>query len=748
MQRRSLLLLSLLLSLAGPPAAAAEKSPQRSQWVSEAVVLHDGAHANSAREQMLLAISSSDDAKLLEILQAKEIPASIADWHRVRLALKDGKDKAAVEALRRLLQRHKLLPAALSPLSTELDRFCLQSALDLDQIELAREVWLHPRAEHRDDPLWTALSARLYQSRGETSNAILRFEEAWRKASSLQRRQRIFAYRAITQLRAGDPCTAIESWLEYAKGLHSGAEKLWALSFWDAHPLLKAAARRRGVRHEVANWLAGNARPQEALALASTSYQEGSGTEARKGYLIACEQLYRLRRHEELATLLEKPHPRGLNEEAKASLAAYPLGVARRKGASVEIAAGFDSVASRYAGTRRAVEALWEAAWMWELSGEGASAQRDFLRYAREHGDGPFAKAAALRAIYLPFLQGDYRTAQAREEELHDKLGQSEEAAAALWLAQRSAHARKEEAQAEDFARELRRRFPDSPYLGLPDSALALQGKSEAIDLELLFDEQFQAFQLVAKQLGIQDLFEPRDPAWLRAALLLRYGYFQTGERALLELVQGSRRDPRVQLRVCALAWASGRAERQARSAWWLRVLLKGRSEELDRALERISFPTPFAVTVAQEAAARGLSPSALYSLMRRESFYEAEVVSRAGAYGLLQLLPETAQRMAEKLQDRALGTPLKLLDPRINLRYGSAYFAQLLKECQGDPLQALAAYNAGEGNGRRWKQRVGATAPATEMLLTISYSETRAYVYNVLRFWKVYDRILPWKAQ
>jgi len=749
-RRRSFLFLSLILAVAARPAAAvAEENPATmSEGVSEAVVLHDSARATSARERMLLALSFSDQANLLETLSAKEIPAPIADWHRVRLALQEGNGKAATKALRRLLKRSHELPPELALLSGELDRFCLQSALQLDQLGLAESAWLHPRAPHDDDPAWTALGARLLLSRGDTSNALLRFEEAWRVASTLQRRERNFAYRALAQLRAGDPCTAIRSWLEYAKGLRSGEEKLWALNFWDAHPRLKAAAKLAGVRDEAADWLARNARREEAFALASGSFEEGTGREARESYLIACEQLYRLRRHEELATLLEEPRPRGLDEEARASLAAYPLGVARRKGASVEIAAGFDSVAARYDGTRRAVEALWEAAWMWELSGESEAAQRDFLRYAREHGDAPFAQAAALRAIYLPFQEGDFKSAEAREQELHSSLGGGEEAAAALWLAERSARARQEEDKAERFAQELSRRFPDSPFLGLPESTPQLREDSELIDLENLFQKQYQAFQLLAHELEVQDLFAPRDPSWQRAALLLRYGYFERGERALLELVQPLRRDPRVQLRACALAWAAGRAERQARSAWWLQVLLKGRSGELDAALEQISFPTPFAATVAQEASARGLSPAALWSLMRRESFYEAQVVSRAGAYGLLQLLPETAQRMAEKLGDPTLEDPLRLLDPRINLRYGSAYFAQLLQECGGDPLQALAAYNAGEGNGRRWKERVGSEAPATEMLLTISYSETRAYVYNVLRFWKVYDRILPLKTE
>lgn len=744
MRLRSPLFVFALAAAALYAPSSARTEPNSDAAPSRALVLHDLSRAHSARERLLLALSFSQRDELGEILGAEEIPATIADWHRVRLALQQGEPANAQRALEKLVKKHRTLPALLAPMADDLDRFCLEAALDLKQTKLAEFVWRHPRAAHEEDAVWKALGARLELARGEISNSILRYESAWDRASSLQRRERVFAYRALTLLRAGDPRSAIESWLAYAKGLRSGAEKLWSLAFWDEHPGLLQAAARGDARHEVARWLASNARRESALQLALAAWKDGTGLEARESYLIAVEQLYRLRRHEELARLLEEPRPRGLDEEDEAALAAYPFGVLRRGGASVEIAAGFDSVASAYAGTRRAVEALWEAAWMWELSGEESRAEDNFLRYAKKHANAPFAHAAALRAIYLPFKEGDYARAEERAHELKGSLGGAEEAAAGLWLAQRSARQLGEQKRAEAWAEELEAKFPDSPFLGLPDSSHTLRADSQTGDLDRLYEKQLDSFQLLAQRLEVPDLFAPRAPQWIRVALLFHWGFFERGERALEETVLPSRRTPEVQLRACAIAWASGRAEQQARSAWWLQVALKGRDEELDTALQQVTFPTPFAAVVRQEARARGLAPAALWAIMRRESFYEPEVVSRAGAYGLLQLLPDTARRMADKLADPPLLDPLRLLDPRANLRYGSAYFAQLLEEANGDPLQALAAYNAGEGNGRRWKARVGEGAPAAEMLITISYSETRDYVYNVLRFWKVYERIFP----
>jgi soluble lytic murein transglycosylase len=134
-----------------------------------------------------------------------------------------------------------------------------------------------------------------------------------------------------------------------------------------------------------------------------------------------------------------------------------------------------------------------------------------------------------------------------------------------------------------------------------------------------------------------------------------------------------------------------------------------------------------------------GLPPALLWSLMRRESFYDAEVVSLAGAHGLLQLLPTTAAKMASAVGD-STPLPRDLHQPRVNLRYGSVYLAQLLQESDGDVYQALSSYNAGEGNGRRWAARRDPSAPPQETILWISYSETRAYVYHVLRSWQLYQ--------
>lgn len=109
------------------------------------------------------------------------------------------------------------------------------------------------------------------------------------------------------------------------------------------------------------------------------------------------------------------------------------------------------------------------------------------------------------------------------------------------------------------------------------------------------------------------------------------------------------------------------------------------------------------------------VSPALVLAVMGIESGGRAEAVSSAGAVGLMQLIPATAERFG--VSDSK--------DPAQNIRGGVAYLDWLLKEFSSDPVMALAAYNAGEGAVRR----NGGVPP---------YAETRAYVPKVLAAWQV----------
>ena len=119
------------------------------------------------------------------------------------------------------------------------------------------------------------------------------------------------------------------------------------------------------------------------------------------------------------------------------------------------------------------------------------------------------------------------------------------------------------------------------------------------------------------------------------------------------------------------------------------------------------------------------------------ESKFDEHARSSQGAVGLMQILPETADQIADE-SGGVTFTAADLEDPRINIRYGCYYLRQALDAYDGDVRAAVASYNAGMGAVAEW--RATAAAEGHELRLSdIPYPETRAYVKKVLEARRVY---------
>ncbi len=116
--------------------------------------------------------------------------------------------------------------------------------------------------------------------------------------------------------------------------------------------------------------------------------------------------------------------------------------------------------------------------------------------------------------------------------------------------------------------------------------------------------------------------------------------------------------------------------------------------------------------------------------MIYRESKFDPGARSRSGAIGLMQLLPDTARGIAINTGGSRF-VVRDLYDPEINVRYGAFYLRRLLRKYEDDERLALAAYNAGQANVDRWRER-GAG---------IEFPETRQYVDEVLELRGVYAR-------
>jgi soluble lytic murein transglycosylase len=141
---------------------------------------------------------------------------------------------------------------------------------------------------------------------------------------------------------------------------------------------------------------------------------------------------------------------------------------------------------------------------------------------------------------------------------------------------------------------------------------------------------------------------------------------------------------------------------------------------------------------------------SFIHGIMRQESQFDRQAVSGAGARGMMQLMPATAREQAGKL-----GLPYDYMrltsDPGYNMQLGTTYFGRTMDMFGGNYVLAIAAYNAGAGNVRKWIAQYGdprsGGVNVVDWIENIPFTETRGYVQNVLANTVVYDTINPARA-
>ena len=141
---------------------------------------------------------------------------------------------------------------------------------------------------------------------------------------------------------------------------------------------------------------------------------------------------------------------------------------------------------------------------------------------------------------------------------------------------------------------------------------------------------------------------------------------------------------------------------------------------------------------------------SVAHGITRQESSFDPYVVSHAGARGLMQLMTPTAREQAGKMGVGYDGYRL-ISDPSYNVMLGSAYFQRLLNNWDGSVPLAVASYNAGSGNVRKWINRYGDPRGQVDMLKwieAIPFVETRAYVQRVIENSVVYDSMRSGQPQ
>ncbi len=149
-------------------------------------------------------------------------------------------------------------------------------------------------------------------------------------------------------------------------------------------------------------------------------------------------------------------------------------------------------------------------------------------------------------------------------------------------------------------------------------------------------------------------------------------------------------------------------------------------------AVMRTMYPLRYEAAIKEASEENGLEPTFVAAVIYTESRFRPDVESHQQAYGLMQILPQSAHYIQRKS-----GIEGDFHDPKVNIRLGTWFLGYLDDRYEGDERLMLAAYNSGEGSVDAWTSEEG-----FDIEKDIPYKETREYVDRALEARQTYQEL------
>ena len=457
-------------------------------------------------------------------------------------------------------------------------------------------------------------------------------------------------------------------------------------------------------------------RSQARLRAAVALFQTG-GTPA------ACEELARLA---------------GLAGELEAERRSYRVRCALREGSRARAEAELKALAAKFHGTEWHQEALL-AAGNSALAANEVKRARSYFRQLVDAGPagggaggaGPAVAEAHWKLAWITHRVGEKAEAAKLYEEHLARFSDSTFLPRALFWRARLASEQGEVPLAQQLLAQLR---DCTPRDYLAQRAERLQGNLKAAAAGSGASAGLPQLAFCRERPAPPGLTPASRRRMEKATTLERLGFHELAETEL-EAALEQAAHPLLATARARLAFAQQKFARatetfnRAFPAYW-----RYRLEELPREAWEILFPRPYWELIVREAERNQLDPFFVAALIRQESRFESHAVSSAGALGLMQLMPATAQAVAG---NRRLPHS-RLTEPELNIQLGTRYLASLLRRFGGSLEKAVAAYNAGGARIEEWASRGSSDEPA-EFVENIPLGQTREFVYIVLRNYRFY---------
>jgi soluble lytic murein transglycosylase len=156
--------------------------------------------------------------------------------------------------------------------------------------------------------------------------------------------------------------------------------------------------------------------------------------------------------------------------------------------------------------------------------------------------------------------------------------------------------------------------------------------------------------------------------------------------------------------------------------------------------VSRILYPIQYEEDIRLNSEKYGLDPFLIAAIIRVESNFKVDIESKKGAFGLMQLMPDTSEWIVE-MGRFSPSHKENLHDPAVSIQLGTWYLNYLHKQYKGNMVAVIAGYNAGQGNVNRWLQTKEWDG-SLENANTIPFGETRHYIQRVLYYYNKYYKL------
>ncbi|MYD73295.1 MAG: lytic transglycosylase domain-containing protein [Chloroflexi bacterium] len=226
---------------------------------------------------------------------------------------------------------------------------------------------------------------------------------------------------------------------------------------------------------------------------------------------------------------------------------------------------------------------------------------------------------------------------------------------------------------------------------------------------------------------------------WQAARDLRLGGFDDAADRMLSSLIDTLSTNPWALVEAAELLAAQDEHRASVSAATQVMTLFGLNWTEAHPELLRLAYPRPWAEVMALHTQSEGVDPLLLWSLIRRESLYDADAEGLAGEVGLTQVIPLTGSDIAAGLGIEYAHSDLAR--PELAIRFGAWYLARQLEGFSNEPIMALAAYNAGPGNAARWEAEAAIAGP-DGFLAALDFQSTRMYVQYVIESLAVYKAL------